>query len=225
MKLSSLFPLIATSLIFAVASAADADVNDYSEGWATEAAAAETAPSTFSLTALTESTTSLPAASTPPSSPWFDWTRLVKSGPIYNLLTRAGVNITQHLDAVSQRVNEKPWDPRIPMITDENWEDMVLNEPLFPEDEKGRTWFMVVCVPLLLVTAHNLLIYFYSTLGASADPLSKYVDKEFDGAYNISLIKQDLPNVRFGRIDYLTVTRLTTCWFVWKCVPPPAPPA
>ena len=172
MKLSSLFPLIATSLIFAVASAADADVNDYSEGWAAEAAAAETAPSpsTFSLTAPTESTTSLPAASTPPSSPWFDWTRLVKSGPIYNLLTRAGVNITQHLDAVSQRVNEKPWDPRIPMITDENWEDMVLNEPLFPEDEKGRTWFMVVCVPLLLVTAHNLLIMLLQHIGRVRRP-------------------------------------------------------
>jgi hypothetical protein len=59
---------------------------------------------------------------------------------------------------------------------------------------------------------------------ATADPLSKYVDKEFDGAYNISLIKQDLPNVRFGRIDYLTVTRLTTSWFIWKCVPVPLLP-
>lgn len=56
-------------------------------------------------------------------------------------------------------------------------------------------------------------------MGATADPLSKFVDKEFDGAYNISLIQQDLPNVRFGRIDYLTVTRLTTSWFIWKCVP------
>ena len=146
MKLSSLLPLIATSLICAVASSADA--NDYSDGWAAEAAAAETTPSTSSWTALTESTTSLPAASTPASSPWFDWTRLVTSGPIYHLLTSVGVNVTQHLDAVSQRVNEKPWDPRVPMITDENWEDMVLNEPLFPEDEKDRTWFMVVCVPL-----------------------------------------------------------------------------
>ncbi len=162
MKLSSLFPLMATSLIFAVASTADADANHYSEDWdlstAAEAAAAETAPSTSSLTALTESTTSLPAASAPSSSPWFDWTRLVTSGPIYHLLTRAGVNVTQHLDAVTQRVNEKPCDPRVPMITDENWEHMVLNESLSPEEEKDRTWFMVVCVPLFLVTAHNVLI-------------------------------------------------------------------
>jgi len=84
------------------------------------------------------------------------------------------------------------------MITDENWEDMIVNELLSPEVEKDRTWFMVV------------------TMGATGDPLSKFVDKEFDGAYNISLINQDLPNVRFGRIDYLTVTQLTTRWFVWK---------
>lgn len=75
------------------------------------------------------------------------------------------------------------------------------------------------CAPFLcyLLTT-TCLQYPYSTLGANADPLSKYVDKEFDGAYNLSLINEDLPNVRFGRIDYLTVTRLTTRWFVWKCV-------
>jgi len=67
-----------------------------------------------------------------------------------------GVNVTQHLDAATQRANEKPWDTRIPMVTDENWEHMVVNELLSPE-EKDRTWFMVVCVPPFLVIAHNML--------------------------------------------------------------------
>jgi hypothetical protein len=106
------------------------------------------------------------------------------------------------------------------MITDENWEDMVVNEPLSPEEEKDRTWFMVVCAPLLSPSTICLQSS-YSTLGAAGDPLSNYVDKEFDGAYNISLLNQDLPNVRFGRIDYLAVTRLTTRWFIWKCVSAP----
>ena len=153
MKLSSLLSLIAASPLFAVASSDD----NYFEGWDLSAAA-EAASSTPTLTALTESTTSLAAASTPSSSPWFDWTRLVTSGPISYLLTRAGVNITQHLDAAAQRADEKPWDSRIPMITDENWENMVLNEPLSPAEETDRTWFMVVCVPLFLVTAFNMLI-------------------------------------------------------------------
>lgn len=147
MKLSSLLPLIAASPLFAAAYADDYDSD-----------AAKAAPSTPTLTALTESTTSQAATSTPSSSPWFDWTRLVTSGPIHYLLTRAGVNITQHLDAVAQRTNEKPWDSRIPMITDENWENMVLSEPLSPEEENDRTWFMVVCVPRFLVTTFNMLI-------------------------------------------------------------------
>lgn len=151
-KLSSVLTLLAISPLFALASTD----GYYSDGWETSTAAAEAAASISTLTAPIESTTSLAAPSTPSSSPWFDWTRLVTSGPIYELLTRVGVNVTQHLDAATQRANEKPWDTRIPMVTDENWEHMVVNELLSPE-EKDRTWFMVVCVPPFLVIAHNML--------------------------------------------------------------------
>jgi hypothetical protein len=147
MKLSYLLPLIAASPLFAAAFTADLSGD-----------AAEAAPSTSTLTAPTESTASPAAPSTLSSSPWFDWTRLVTTGPIHHLLTLAGVNITQHLAAATQRANEKPWDTRIPMITDENWEHMVVNEPLSSEEEKDRTWFMVVCVPPFLVTTKNMLI-------------------------------------------------------------------
>ena len=136
MKLSSLLALMATSPLFAAASTG----GYFSDGWDPDA------PSTSTLTTPIESATSPVASSTSPSSPWFDWTRLVTSGPIHDLLTRAGVNVTQHLKAATQRANEKPWDTRVPMVTDENWEDMVVNEPLSLEEEKDRTWFMVVCV-------------------------------------------------------------------------------
>ena len=46
--------------------------------------------------------------------------------------------------------------------------------------------------------------------------ISAVVDKQFNEAYNISLNAQDLPHVRWGRIDYLNVTRLTTKWAVWR---------
>lgn len=42
------------------------------------------------------------------------------------------------------------------------------------------------------------------------------MDDVFDAAYNETLIAGDLPNVRWGRIDYLNVTSITTRWSVWK---------
>jgi hypothetical protein len=44
------------------------------------------------------------------------------------------------------------------------------------------------------------------------------VDESFDAAYNYTLEKGDLEHVRFGRIDYLDVTAITTKWVVWSCV-------
>ena len=37
----------------------------------------------------------------------------------------------------------------------------------------------------------------------------------------MTLIENDLPNVRWGRIDYMSVTYLTTKWAVWTYVSPP----
>jgi len=46
------------------------------------------------------------------------------------------------------------------------------------------------------------------------------MDQVFDSAYNETLHGNDLPNVRWGRIDYLNVTYLTTKWNVWQCACP-----
>jgi hypothetical protein len=50
------------------------------------------------------------------------------------------------------------------------------------------------------------------------EELSKLADKVFDTAYDQTQKASDLPHVRWGRIDYLTVTRLTTKWAVWQYV-------
>jgi hypothetical protein len=53
---------------------------------------------------------------------------------------------------------------------------------------------------------------------AKEDTISKLVDQVIDTAYNTTVEKGDLPNVRWGRIDYFNVTTVTTKWALWQCV-------
>ena len=53
--------------------------------------------------------------------------------------------------------------------------------------------------------------------------ISRLVDEQFDAAYNESVIAGDLPDVRWGRIDYMNVTYITTKWNIWQCAPPLLP--
>lgn len=46
--------------------------------------------------------------------------------------------------------------------------------------------------------------------------VSKYVDQIFDSAYNLTQVAGDLKNIRWGRIDYLNVTAITTKWAIWS---------
>jgi hypothetical protein len=46
--------------------------------------------------------------------------------------------------------------------------------------------------------------------------LSQMFDEKFDEAYDISVKENDLPHVKWGRVDYITVTALTTKWAVWQ---------
>ena len=56
--------------------------------------------------------------------------------------------------------------------------------------------------------------------GSQNSEVSKIVDKSFDDAYNDTLVAGDLPHVRWGCIDYMAVTYLTTKWAVWTYVSP-----
>ncbi len=55
-------------------------------------------------------------------------------------------------------------------------------------------------------------------VSAQNEGISRFVDGEFDKAFNLTMHENDLPNVRWGRIDYMNVTALTTKWVVWRYV-------
>ena len=60
------------------------------------------------------------------------------------------------------------------------------------------------------------LAHFLNSSIGSQDPVSSYFDSTFDGAYNLTRDAADAPNLRWGRIDYLDVTEITTRWVIWK---------
>ncbi|KAH9855055.1 hypothetical protein C2E23DRAFT_725470 [Lenzites betulinus] len=124
-----------------------------------------------------------------------DVNRLLTAPPVAALFGKLGMNITEAVG----RATASPWDLRIPFITDENFEEMIVNEELTPEEESERIWFLIISV----------------TAGGN-NAISQFVDKSFDEAFNQTLIAGDLPHVRWGRIDYINVTYLTTKWSVWS---------
>ncbi|KAH9899566.1 hypothetical protein C8Q73DRAFT_753948 [Cubamyces lactineus] len=207
MKLSSLF--LPTLLC-----AASASAQYFSAGWSPGQPPQGVPPQGQAQAAYDRAPTAAAAAaastpeytSTPPASggaasglgaltSLFDVNRLLTSGPVASLFGRLGLNIT---DAVS-RSAASPWDPRIPLLSDENFEEIVVREVLTEEEERERVWFIIVSV----------------TAGGQNNALSQMVDQSFDEAYNRTVIAGDLPNVRWGRIDYLNVTYLTTKWSIW----------
>ena len=50
----------------------------------------------------------------------------------------------------------------------------------------------------------------------SRDSVSHFFDQTFDGAHNLTVEAQDAKNIRWGRIDYLDVTEITTRWVIWR---------
>ncbi|KLO08517.1 hypothetical protein SCHPADRAFT_908550 [Schizopora paradoxa] len=193
MKLSSAFCL---SLSWAVSA------QYFSEGWKPgQPVARGTGYSYETVAASTayqaQATQDAPAVPASPKS-LFDLTTYLESGPLKALFSRAGVNITEKLE--ESRALNKIWDERIPFINDDNYEEMIVNEEFESlEEERDRVWFLVITVS-----------------SAQNEGISRYVDSEFDNAYNLTLQENDLPNVRWGRIDYMNVTALTTKWAVWR---------
>lgn len=127
----------------------------------------------------------------------FSLSYLLSTGPAAQLFDRLGINITERLEAA--RNHSEIWDGRVPLISDDNYNDLIVNEVLTEEEEKSRVWLLIVTV---------------ST--AQGSGISLYADKQFDEAYNTTLSENDLPHVRWGRIDYLNVTYITTKWAVWN---------
>ncbi|KAF5388042.1 hypothetical protein D9615_000708 [Tricholomella constricta] len=191
MKLSAL------SLYFLVLAATFVNAQYFSAGWepGQPAPKAEETPS---------NPASIPKKESPPErltpskiAGFFDLTNLLSSPPAVSLFARLGINITERLEGAVERA--KIWDDRVPLITDHNFKDLIVNEPLTQQEEQDRTWVIVISV----------------TAGRQ-DGISKYVDQMFDAAFNETVIAGDLPNVRWGRIDYFNVTGITTKWAIWN---------
>ncbi|KAG6850191.1 hypothetical protein H0H93_016619 [Arthromyces matolae] len=127
----------------------------------------------------------------------FDITNILSSSVAVSVFSKFGINITERLESAIEHT--KVWDSRVPLITDDNYHELILNEPLNAQEEQDRTWMIVISV----------------TTGRQ-DGISLMVDQMFDAAFNESIVENDLPNVRWGRIDYFNVTGITTKWSVWN---------
>ena len=73
----------------------------------------------------------------------FDTTKILTSGPSVALFNRFGINITERMEIASLA---KIWDERIPLITDDNYDDLIVNEALTEQEEIDRVWIIVMYV-------------------------------------------------------------------------------
>lgn len=131
-----------------------------------------------------------------------------------------GVNIAE---AIAPSPVSSSWDLRIPLITDDNFDEIIVHEQLMPKEEAKRVWLLIMYVALLYSKrccerGLNGGACGSSMAAGQNSAISKLVDQQFDEAYNQTLAAGDLPYVRWGRVDYNSVTFLTTKWCIWSCV-------
>ncbi|KAG9019544.1 hypothetical protein FRB90_000853 [Tulasnella sp. 427] len=129
----------------------------------------------------------------------FDLETILTSAPVVAIAAKAGINITERVQAAKAEAEATGWNRHIPLITDENYREMIVQEPLSLDELDKRVWFLLIGIP-------------------DGDPMNKLVDERFEAAFNLtqSSPEKALPHVRWGRINYLDVTAITTRWWVWK---------
>lgn len=137
MKLS----LAAISLL---ALAGSSNAQYFSEGWQPGQAAQETTAAYVPES----SSTPEPAAPAQPQKPFslsslFDLNNLLTSAPAAALFSKVGINITEKVQAA---LDIKIWDERVELITDDNYKELIVNEPMTEQEEKDRVWVIVMCV-------------------------------------------------------------------------------
>lgn len=109
----------------------------FSAGWTPGQAISTDAPSTSSFEPETR-------PSPPPrrSESPFSLSYFLSAGPVSQLLGRLGINLTERLEAAQP--DSERWDNRIPLITDDNYNDLIVNEVLTEGDEQPRVWFLMM---------------------------------------------------------------------------------
>jgi hypothetical protein len=210
--------LLSSSALTLLALAGSTSADYFSAGWTPgQNPHAEVPTATFASTAALPTGTAAAAQPRRTSKPFslsslFDLNNILTSEPVAALFNTFGVNITERV-ALQQKI----WDDRVQLITDDNFNDLIVNEPMTPEEEKERVWIFVMCVGYLASIEEVKLTSTPSSVTASKqEGVSKYLDNVFDSAFNETHIAGDLPHVRWGRIDYMNVTYVTTKWAVWQ---------
>jgi hypothetical protein len=84
-------------------------------------------------------------SSHPPAQPQklselFSINTLLTFPPVVSVFERFGINITERV-ALSKA---SLWDERIPVINDENFQELIVHENLTEEEEKERVWIAVM---------------------------------------------------------------------------------
>ena len=141
MKLSATTLAAAFSCLFFTGSST---AQYFSAGWTPgqKVASAATAEASAKPYASKPSGPSGQVATAPPpavAGPSSFINKLLTSGPAVAFFSSLGVNITE-------TVNAKLWDERIQLITDDNYQDVIVNERLTPQQEKDRVWVIMMCV-------------------------------------------------------------------------------
>lgn len=87
-----------------------------------------------------------------------DVSNILALPPIVALAEKFGINVTEKLEEARAR---RYWDDRITLITDENYEEMIVNEVMTPEEEAERVWFAVMYVACrsFILCARGLLMF------------------------------------------------------------------
>lgn len=116
---------------------APSDAQYFSAGWTPGQAVPTVTPDASSFDPK-------PATFPPPreGESRFSLSYILSTGPAAQLFNRLGINITERLEAAKN--NSEIWDGRIPLITDDNYNDFIVNEVLTEEEEKNRVWLLIV---------------------------------------------------------------------------------
>ena len=136
-----LLPVLTASLALALSASAQY----FSQGWQPGQPVTEEARPTLAYGGRAPQP--VPTAAQGKSSR-FDFKSVLTSGPVDFLASKRGVNMTEKLAQAeaAARAEAEMWDPRIPVITDSSYEEIIVKEPLTPEEEAERVWFLVMYV-------------------------------------------------------------------------------
>ncbi len=77
--------------------------------------------------------------------PDFNIETILTAKPIANIISRTtGINVTEKFEVAKQQAAETGWHPDITLITDENYKELIVEEPLSLDELEERVWIIMV---------------------------------------------------------------------------------